>query len=319
MLYALMFILLGFVLLVGGADYLVKGAVAIANKLKIPPLIVGLTIVAFGTSTPEFVVSIKAALNGAAGIAIGNVVGSNIANILLILGIAAMIYPLKCNRKIFLRDYKFLLFVSVLFALLALSGTFVRWHGVLMLAILAGFVYFNYKNSKAGEVPEDAFSPLASKNWWTVTGITLLGLIGIMYGADLLVKGAVDIARILGVSEEIIGLTIIAVGTSLPELATTVVAAIKKQNGVALGNVVGSNIWNIVFIIGLTSTIVDVNVPKQFLVYDIWVMMLATVLLLPTMMTQSKLSRSEGLVFLVLYVAYVVSQIMIAKGLWNFG
>ena len=119
----------------------------IANKLKIPPLIVGLTIVAFGTSTPEFVVSIKAALNGAAGIAIGNVVGSNIANILLILGIAAMIYPLKCNRKIFLRDYKFLLFVSVLFALLALSGTFVRWHGVLMLAILAGFVYFNYKNS----------------------------------------------------------------------------------------------------------------------------------------------------------------------------
>ena len=319
MLYALLFITLGFVLLVGGADYLVKGAVAIANKLKIPPLIVGLTIVAFGTSTPEFVVSIKASLNGAAGIAIGNVVGSNIANILLILGMAAMIYPLKCNRKTFLRDYKFLLFVSVLFAVLALSGIFVRWHGVLMLAILVGFIYFNYKNSRTGEVPEDAFSPLASKNWWVVTGVTLFGLIGIMYGADLLVKGAVDIARILGVSEEIIGLTIIAVGTSLPELATTVVAAVKKQNGVALGNIVGSNIWNIVFIIGLTSTIVDVNVPKQFLVYDIWVMMLATVLLLPTMLTQAKLSRSEGLVFLVLYVAYVVSQIMIARGLWNFG
>ena len=319
MLFAMLFILIGFVLLVGGADYLVKGAVAMANKLRIPPLIVGLTIVAFGTSTPEFVVSIKAALNGAAGISIGNIIGSNIANILLILGVAGMIYPLKCRRRIFLRDYKFLLFVNVLFALFALSGTFVRWHGVLMLAVLVWFVYFNYKNSKSTEVPEDAFSPLAKKNWWMVIGVTLAGLVGIMYGAELLVKGAVDIARLLGVSEEIIGLTIIAVGTSLPELATTVVAALKKQNGVALGNVVGSNIWNIVFIMGLTSTIVDVNVPKQFLFYDMWVMMLATVLLLPTMMTQAKLSRSEGVVFFVLYVAYVVSQVMIAKGIWNFG
>ena len=316
MLNAIFFILIGFVLLIGGAEYLVKGAVAIANKLNIPAVIVGLTIVAFGTSTPEFVVSIKAAFSGAAGISVGNVVGSNIANILLILGVTSIIYPVVCNRKEFLRDYKFLLFVTVLFVVLALTKTFVFWHGLLMLATLVGFVYFNYKNSKKTDVCEEACSPLAAKNWAVVIVITLAGLAAIMYGADLLVKGAVEVARILGVSEEIIGLTIVAVGTSLPELATTVVAALRKQNGVALGNIVGSNIWNIVFIMGMTSTIVDVEVPEQFLKYDMWVMLFATLLLWPTMLSKNKLSRLEGVMFFLMYVAYIVSQILIAKGMW---
>ena len=298
MISALCFILVGFVLLLGGAEYLVKGAVAIANKLKIPAIIVGLTIVAFGTSTPEFVVSIKAAFNGAAGIAIGNIVGSNIANILFILGVTSVIYPVVCNRKEFLRDYKFLLLVNVLFVCFAITGKFVCWQGLVLLALLFSFIYFNYRNSKDNDASEDAVSVLASKSWWVVVLITIAGLIAIMYGADLLVKGAVDIARILGVSEEIIGLTIVAVGTSLPELATTVVAALRKQNGVALGNIVGSNIWNIVFIMGLTSTIIDVEVPRQFLLYDIWVMVLATMLLFPIMLSQNKISRIEGGVFL---------------------
>ena len=165
MLYSIFLILIGFVLLMGGAEYLVKGAVAIANKLKIPTIIVGLTIVAFGTSAPEFVVSIKAALNNAAGISLGNIIGSNTANILLILGITALISPIKCRRRIFLRDYKFLLAVSVIFALFAFTGTFVRWHGFVLLVVLVWFIYHNYKNTKQEDLAEDASSPIADKNW----------------------------------------------------------------------------------------------------------------------------------------------------------
>ena len=318
MLLALFYILIGFVLLIGGAEYLVRGAVAIANKLKIPSIIVGLTIVAFGTSTPEFVVSIKAALNGVGGISVGNVVGSNIANILLILGVAGVISSVTCEKKVFLRDWSFMMFTTVLFVVFAMSGKFVSWHGWIMLALLLGFIVFNYINSKNSEESEETQSSLAGKNWLLVIAVTVLGLIAILYGSDLLVKGAVDLAKIFGISEAIIGLTIVAVGTSMPELATTVVAAIRKQNGVALGNVVGSNIWNIVFIMGATSTIVDIEVVKQILVYDIWVMVGATAVLLPIMMTHSKLNRIEGVLFLLLYAGYITSQVLIAKGIWLF-
>ena len=295
---------------------MVKGAVAIAAKLKIPAVIVGLTIVAFGTSAPEFVGSLKAALGGNAGIASGNIVGSNIANILLILGLTAIICPVVCNRKEFLRDYKFLLFATVLFSVFAAFGKFVWWHGAILLLILVGFLWFNYKNSQNSDVENEAQSFLADKGWFRVVAITLIGLGAIIYGADLLVKGAVIIAKILGVSDEVIGLTIVAFGTSLSELATTVVAAIKKQNGVALGNIIGSNIWNIVFIMGATSVFVDVEVARQFLVYDIWIMLGATLLLLPIMLSQNTISRGEGILFLGLYIFYITSQVLIAKGIW---
>ncbi len=319
MLSASFLIIIGFILLMSGAEYTVRGAVAIANKMRIPTIIVGLTVVAFGTSAPEFVVSIRAALEGAAGISIGNVVGSNIANILLILGVASLIYPIKCRRRIFLRDYKFLLVVSAVFVAFALTGSFVRWQGILMLLMLCGFVYYNYRNSKQSDVGSEALSPIAHKKWHVVIEVTLLGLVGIIYGAELLVQGAVDIARILGISEETIGLTVIAVGTSLPELATTIMAAIRRQNGVALGNVLGSNVWNIVFIMGFTSTIVEVKVPAQFIYYDLWVMLLATVLLFPVMMTRARISRGEGAVFLIMYVFYLASQVLITRGIWDFG
>lgn len=318
MLLALFFILVGFVLLIGGAEWLVRGAVAIANKLKIPSIIVGLTIVAFGTSTPEFVVSIKAALNGVGGISIGNIVGSNIANILLILGVAGVISSVTCEKKTFLRDWGFMMFTTLLFVFFALSGKFVFWHGLIMLAVLIGFIVFNYFNSKDAPDDSETQSSLANKNWFVVVVITAIGLLAILYGSELLVKGAVNLAKIFGVSEAIIGLTIVAIGTSMPELATTVVASIRKQNGVALGNVVGSNIWNIVFIMGATSTIVDVEVVRQIMVYDIWVMLFATVVLLPIMMTQSKLNKIEGWLFLLLYAGYITSQVLIAQGIWQF-
>ena len=239
MLSALFFILVGFVLLIVGADYLVRGAVAIANKLNIPSLIVGLTIVAFGTSTPEFVVSIKAALSGSGGISVGNVVGSNIANILLILGTAGVISSIACEKKSFLRDWGFMIFTTMLFVLFALSGKFCLWHGLIMLALLIGFIVFNYINSKkSDEDASETKSPIADKNWFIVIAATLGGLVAILYGSDLLVKGAVNLAKIFGISEAIIGLTIVAVGTSMPELATTVVAAIRKQNGVDRKSVV---------------------------------------------------------------------------------
>ena len=319
MLHALFLIVVGLILLIVGAEYTVRGAVAIANKLKIPMIIVGLTVVALGTSLPEFIVSVKAALSGSAGISIGNVVGSNIANVLLILGAAAVFHPIKCRRRIFLRNYKFLFLVSAIFVAFAMNGKIIFWQGIIMLGLLVAFIYYNYKNSSKVAVSEDSLSPIAHKSWFYVTMVTVLGLVAIMYGADFLVGGATTIAKIWGVSDEIIGLTIVAVGTSLPELATTVVAAIKKQNDVALGNIIGSNIWNIVFIMGFTSVVTDVPVSKQFMYYDVWVMFLSTLLLYPVMMTKARMNRVEGFVFVSLYMFYLLSQIMIAKGYWTFG
>lgn len=316
MLIPICLILVGFVLLMLGAEYTVRGSVAIANKLKIPTLIIGLTIVAFGTSAPEFVVSIRAAMSGAEGISIGNVIGSNIANLMLILGFAAMIYPVTCVRSSFLKDYGFLLLVTLLFTGFAMMGTFVRWHGIIMLALLVIFIVYNYYNCKndVGET-EESLSPIADKNWLYVIVVTVVGLAAIIYGADLLVKGAVQMARLLGISEEIIGLTIIAFGTSLPELATTGMAAYRRQNGVALGNIIGSNIWNIVFIMGATSTLINIPVPAQFLRYDLWVMLGSTIILLPLMYRRNRLGRWEGAAFVLGYVFYIISQVLIAQGM----
>lgn len=319
MLIPIILILAGFILLMIGAEYTVRGSVAIANKLNIPTLIIGLTIVAFGTSAPEFVVSISAALKGSAGIAIGNIIGSNIANILLVLGVSAVIFPLTCVRKVFVRDYLFLFFVTGLFILFAFGGSFVRWQGLVMLGLLLIFLIYNYHNAQKNESADEAISPMKDSAWWKVIAVTAVGLAGIIYGADVLVKGAVDLARVLGVSEEIIGLTIIAFGTSLPELATSGMAAFRRQNGVALGNIIGSNIWNIVFILGATASIINVPVPVQFLHYDIWVMAAATVLLFIVMYPKGRLSRPAGGLFVVAYLFYLYSQVMIGRGIWNFG
>ena len=227
--------------------------------------------------------------------------------------------PIKCRRRIFLRNYKFLFLVSSLFVAFAMFGKIVMWQGVIMLGLLFAFIYHNYKNSSKVAVSEDSLSPIANKNWLFVIGVTTLGLLAIMYGADFLVKGSINIAKIFGISDEIIGLTIVAIGTSLPELATTIVAALKHQNDVALGNIIGSNIWNIVFIMGSTSVIIDVPVSIQFMFYDLWVMFLSTVLLYPVMMTKARMSRFEGSVFVTFYILYLMSQIMIIKGYWTFG
>lgn len=315
MIVSILFVILGFVLLMGGAEYTVRGAVAIANRLHIPSLIIGLTIVALGTSVPECVVSIKSALSGNAGISVGNVIGSNIANVLLVLGASAVIYPISCDGKAFYRDFSFLFVVTLVFAFFVVNGKFINWNGWVLLALLAVFLIYNYFGAQKDENPEDEIpSQLVNRSWWVILAALAGGLTAITYGADLLVGGAVDLARIFGISEEIIGVTIIAVGTSAPELATSCVAAFRHQNGIALGNVIGSNIWNIVFVMGATSVITDVKVADQFILFDVWVMMFASFMLLPIMMFKNKIIRAEGLFMLLCFIAYIYAQVLISKG-----
>lgn len=314
MLSAIAAILIGFIMLMGGAEFLVRGAVAIASKLKIPSLIIGLTIVAFGTSVPELVVSVEAALGGNAEISVGNVIGSNIANILLVLGASALIYPIVCKRRVLLRDFLFMFFATLVFGVFVLQKKLVYWNGWILLTMLVLFVLYNYKNSKNSSCDEDLPSQLVNKGWLTVLAVSVGGLTAIMFGTDFLIDGAVRAAELFGVSKEMIGLTVIAVGTSLPELATSCVAAYRHQNGIAIGNVIGSNIWNIVCIMGTTAAITTVNVAPQFAAFDLWVMIAAAFVLVPMLMFKDKITRIEGGLMLMGYVAYLYAQILIVRG-----
>ena len=316
MILAIGAIIIGLILLIGGAEYFVRGAVAIAAKLKIPTLIIGLTIVALGTSVPELVVSLKSALNGNAGISVGNVIGSNIANVLLVLGASALIFPVACSGKAFYRDFSFLSMVTLVFAFFIVNGKLVNWNGWVMLAMLALFIFYNYHNSKGDDNDDEIPSQLVNKGWLNVALIAIAGLVAIVYGADLLIYGAVEIAKYCGMSEEMIGLTIIAVGTSMPELATSCMAAFRKQNGIALGNVVGSNIWNIVFIMGAISTITDVKIADQFILFDMWILLFSSFMLLPIMMFKNKVTRTEGAFMVICYGFYVYAQVLIVQGQW---
>lgn len=309
-----LYLVVGLILLSGGADYLIRGAVAIATSLNISPLVVGLTVVALGTSLPELVVCVRAAMEGAAGIAVGNVVGSNIANILLILGAGALIFPITANRNHFLRDSAIMLGATAIFVALSLTGSFTFIPGAVMVVLLLAFLLFSYIQGKKhgiddlglidlGDVEPEIIVPMLKASVW-VAG----GLIAVAVGAELLVNGATTLARGLGVSEEVIGLTMVAVGTSLPELAAVAAAARKRHTDIVLGNVMGSNIFNILGVMGTTAMVADVPVTAQILNFDIWVMLGVAVLLVPFMLTGNSLSRREGFVCLVVYIAYIAVQ-----------
>ena len=320
MLLSTILIVCGLALLLIGADFFVRGAVAIASRLKIPTLVIGLTIVALGTSLPELVVSIKAAINGNVGISLGNVLGSNIANILLVLGLSALIYPIHVNKTSFVCDFVFLSLATLIFACFCLTGVLQKWHGWVLLLVLFWFMFYNYykvrwdKNDADTDLPDN----LVRKNWFFISLVTIAGLAGIIYGSDFLVKGTVELAKLCKISEEVIGVTIIAVGTSMPELATSCVAAYRHQNGIALGNVMGSNIWNIAFIMGLTASVSDIKVSEQFFVFDIWAMLASTAVLLPLLLYKDKLRRSEGAFMLLCYVFYLYGQYQFVVGAWQF-
>ena len=304
----------GFMLLLGGAEVLVRGAVALAQRLDISPLIIGMTVVALGTSAPELVVSLDAALSGSPGIALGNVIGSNIANLLLILGAVGMVMPIAAKADGLWRDGLILLGGSLLFAALCWSGMVGLWPGMLLLAVFVAFLGHSYwRETRNGggaemgaqEVVEIRGVPASVTAAWLVLAA---GLAGVVYGADLLVMGGVAVAEAAGVSEEVIGLTLIAFGTSLPELAASMVAAWRGHADIALGNVVGSNLFNMLLIVGVVAVVTPLLVPIQIMAFDLWVMLAATVLFLPFLVGGLRFGRLAAGVFLAAYAAYIAVQ-----------
>lgn len=307
----------GFVLLLFGAEYLVRGAVALARRLNVSKMIIGMTIVAWGTTSPELVVSLQAASDNLPGISIGNVVGSNIANILLILGTSALIFPIVIQPAALYRDAAMMLGSAILFTALALTGVIERWQAAVMIALLVIFTLYAFQTERKkgalndpGDLAEELEEQFAEgpQSTWLSTLSVIGGVASVVIGAKLLVAAAVVTAQYFGVQEAVIGLTIVAVGTSLPELATAIVAARKRHSEVAVGNIMGAGIYNLLMIIGLVGLVVPIPIPAQILQFDLWFMLAVTVMLLGLLLTRGKLSRTTGALFLVLFVAYTGLQ-----------
>ena len=304
----------GLLLLFVGGELLVRGAVALARQIGVSPLIVGLTVVSAGTSAPELVVSLIASLEGSPGIAVGNVVGSNIANILLVLGAAALIYPIARNAQSVTRDGAVFIATSGLFVLLCLTGQIERWHGIVMVLMLAAYIFGSYwmdrRNVAAAREIESEVAELAGAEspLWMTLGKLAMGLAGVLVGAELIVDGALDFARAAGIDETIIGLTLVALGTSLPEVAASVIAARRKHSDVALGNAIGSCIFNILAIMGIVSIVKPIAVPQVIMAFDLWVMLGVTVGFVVLALALPRIGKLVGLMFLLLYGAYVYAQ-----------
>ncbi len=319
MLFSYAALLGGLALLIFAGDLLVRGAVSIAKALGIPTLIIGLTIVAFGTSAPELFISLSAAFDGASGVAIGNVVGSNIANVLLVMGVPALIAATPCDEKGAHRNALFMLVVSVIFAALCFLGTLNFYAGIglliLLVIFLADSVRATRKHKKEngvsttaetdGDDEDELDVESVPENKLVATAYILFGLVGLPLGAQLTITGATELASSWGVSDAVIGLTVVALGTSLPELATTVMAAIRQHSAVAIGNVIGSNVFNLLAIMGITVTVIPIPIPEQILVYDIWVMLACAVLLYIFAAKRLCLGKVWGVFLSVAYIAYI--------------
>ncbi len=306
---------IGIALLLICGDALVRGAVALSVKLGIPTLVIGLTIVAFGTSAPELVVSLRAVLADAPGMAIGNVVGSNIANILLVLGLPAMIVATDTQQDFIIRNTVYVILATLIFIALCFVGPLSFWHGALLFVLLIAFLL---EQARRAEQHKDAATVLGAeamelidgdagkpKSDWMIYGLLLVGLVGLPIAASMTVDAASEIARRFHVSDEVIGLTLVALGTSLPELATTLTAAIRGQAALAIGNVLGSNLFNLLAVMGVTAMVAPVPVPEAFKSVDLWVMLAATLLLLPFVLKGRQISRIPGTAFLAAYIAYM--------------
>lgn len=292
-------VVLGFALLVKGADFFVDGASGIASRFGIPQLVIGLTIVAMGTSLPEAAVSITAAFKGSAGITIGNIVGSNILNVSIILGLASVIIPIAVQKSTVKYEMPFMMAVTLLLVLLGMDGKISRLDGAILWACFLLYLYYIYRMTKNGkeEQAPDAM-PLAKSILFV-----LLGAVGVVLGSDFAVDGASELARIFGMSERFIGLTIVALGTSLPELVTSVSAARKGNADIAIGNIVGSNLFNILFVVGTSSLIIPVPFNPRFIVDGLMALVVGLVLWL-CVRKNYQLTRKHGIILLILYVFY---------------
>ena len=303
------YIIGGLILLYFGANWLVQGAITLALHLGLSPLIVGLTVVALGTSVPEALVSVQAAIGHQGGIALGNVIGSNILNIALILGLSAFFNPLKVDSHLVKADVPLLAGATFMLVVLLEDFHISRMEGGFLLLCIVGYVAGNIMTVKRTppeenkiegvEVPEDH-----SKNLWRDISFLFIGLIALAFGSNFLVTGAVDLARIWGLSEALIGLTIVSIGTGTPEMATALMAAYRKRADLAIGNAVGSNLFNIMFVLGIAALVAPLD-GKGISSIDLYVMLGVTILLLPTVWTGRILDRKEGFLFLVIYVGYL--------------
>jgi len=316
-------LLVGLAILVFGGEILVRYASGLAIKAKVAPLIVGLTVVAIGTSSPELFASIQATLNGSAGIAVGNVVGSNIANLGLALGLTAIVRPLSIDKGVLKLDWPILMVVTVLFGALAIDGVYSRLDGVIFLASMATFMLVQISRSrrikKRNELAENKniavkdndsdsnsrFEEISEKRYVELVFGIAIGCLLLYYGAAWFISGASDIAKNFNISEHVIGITIVAFGTSVPEIVTSVTAALKGQSDLSIGNLIGSNIMNILLVLGASSAISDIAIDQQIISGDFWWMFGTTALLYPIITIGKKISRIHGAIYLVCYVVYI--------------
>ncbi len=306
----------GLIILLVAGDLLVRGAVNLALRVGVPALLVSLTIVSFGTSAPELLISIDAVWNNAPGLALGNVVGSNTANILLVLGVPAIVSRLHTSGSDTRKSYVTMIAVTLVFIVACFLGPLTWVHGLILLGILAAILGDQARAAmahrrSAKDDEEDVEGADPSMRGWKIALFLALGLIGLPLGADLLVKSSLEIAQRFGVSDSVIGLTLVAIGTSLPELATTVMAAIRRQADVALGNVIGSNMFNLLAIIGVATLFGDIPVQVDFLRFDLWIMLGASILLAPFVFSNKlDLTRRWGFLLTALYVGYITMVVM---------
>ncbi len=304
----------GILLLLFGGDYLVKGAAGIALKFDMPPMLVGMTVVAFGTSAPELVVSVQAALAGKSAIAIGNVVGSNIANVALILGLTVIIFPMSVKRDSLRVDWVAMMLASILVYVFALNLEISRIEGIIMILALIGFIIFSFlraKKKKLSIVPAEVPIDAKSKSAVILILYVVLGCVALVFGAQWFLSGAEDVARAFGVSDRIIAITLVAFGTSVPELAASVIAAFKKEQDISLGNIIGSNLFNLLSILGITATILAIDIDVDIMRSDIYWMLGTSFAILPLAVWRLRINRLSGLILVASYVAFVTLLLMI--------
>jgi len=304
----ILYLLLGLALLLGSGKYLVESSVTIARHFRIPTSIIGLTIVAFGTSAPELLVSVQAAVHGHPDMALGNVVGSNISNILLVLALTTIIFPLAVKRKSILRDWPVMMALSLLLFLFLLDLKLSRLEGGVFALLLVSYIVYSVKQSRLPANADAELSGLTDENkWWIAVLIFLLSCVGLAYGADLLVTNASEMAAHFGISERVISITMVALGTSLPELATSLIAAFKKEAEISIGNILGSNVMNIISVLSITALIKPINTVPEALRVDMPWMIGAALLLFLFMLpvSKGKISRIEGSVMLLGYASYI--------------
>jgi len=317
MITTVVLLIIGLIVLIVGGDYLVRGSSSIALRLHLSPLVVGLTIVAFGTSAPELLISVQSALKGSPDIAMGNVVGSNICNLALVLGLTAVINPVKVQPNSIRFDWPMTMGASILLFLVIREGILDALEGIIFLVAISIYLFLiirqsriDVKSQKKSETQEEDIPDAPSRQIWKDIFFIGLGCVALYYGSEWFVSSAKDLALSLGIEERVVGLTVVALGTSLPELVTAAVASFKGETDLALGNLMGSNIFNILSILGITAIIKPIYVHEVILNKDIVWMLMITLIILPLMVVRREVGRADGIVLLIVYTVYVYTVVV---------